>query len=324
MKLSLVIIINIGYNILKNYYKDLLMLRDFNKIETFLTVVKERSFSKASKKLGISQPAVTQQIKLLEEYLDTKIVDRKKNGINLTKAGKQFHKVVTRLEKNIANAEKEIIKIINKELIFMLGASPMIGNYLLPYFLTEIQDAIKNEVFIKVDNSDRVVQELLDKKIDLALLESPSFQDGIIYREWMDDELVLISKTPLPKTVKPEDLNTFRWVCREEESHMREIIKAEFEKVGVDCALFDLRSIVTSSTAVKQTILKASIIDGTPTVAMISKHMITERVANGELFYARVKGLKITQKLYLAYLKERKSDAFMDIVINYIISKKRV
>lgn len=263
-------------------------------------------------------------MKLLEKYLDTKIVDRKKNGINLTKAGEQFHKVVTRLEKNIINAEKEVIKIINKELIFMLGASPMIGNYLLPYFLTEIQEAIKNEVFIKVDDTDRILQELRDKKIDLALLESPIFRDGIIYREWMDDELVLVSNAPLPRVVKPEDLNTFRWVCEDEKSPIRQIIKAEFEKVGVDCDSFEFRSIVTSSTAVKQTILKSALTDGTPTVSVISKHMIAERVANGELFYARIEGLKITRKLYLAYLKERKTDAFMNSVLNYIISKKRV
>ncbi|HHD77258.1 MAG TPA: LysR family transcriptional regulator, partial [Campylobacteraceae bacterium] len=55
------------------------MLKDFAKLATFLTVVKERSFSKASKKLGISQPAVTQQIKWLEDYLDNRIVERKKN-----------------------------------------------------------------------------------------------------------------------------------------------------------------------------------------------------------------------------------------------------
>ncbi len=299
------------------------MLRDFNKIETFLTVVKEKSFSKASKKLGISQPAVTQQMKLLEDYLDTKIVDRKKNGIKLTKAGEQFYKVVTKLEKNIAHAEKDVIKIINKELTFILGASFMIGNYILPDFLTEIQHAIENDVMIKVDDSNKITEELMDKKIDLALLESPIFQDGIIYREWMDDELVLVSKTPLPKVVKPDDLNSYRWVCREEESHTRQIIKAEFEKVGIDCDSFDLRSVVTSSTAVKQTILRSSVIDGAPTVSIISKHMIDETVDKGELFFARVKGLKITRKLYLAYSKERKTDAFIDSVINYIISKRK-
>jgi len=300
------------------------VLRDFNKIETFLTVVKEKSFSKASKKLGISQPAVTQQMKLLEDYLDTKIVDRKKNGIRLTKAGEQFYKVVIKLEKNISSAEKEVIKIINKELIFMLGASFVIGNYILPEFLTEIQEAIKNDVMIKIDDSENITKEILDKKIDLALLESPIFYDGIIYREWMDDEFVLVSKMPLPKTVKSEELNNFRWVCREDGSHTREIIKAQLEKVNVDCDLFDMRSVVTSSTAVKQTILRSSVADGIPTVSIISKHMIDNRVEKGELFYARIKGLKITRKLYLAYSKEKKHDAFLDSVINYIISKRKI
>jgi DNA-binding transcriptional LysR family regulator len=54
------------------------LLKDFTKLETFLVVVKEKSFSKASAKLGISQPAVTQQIKFIEEYLDSRVVERKK------------------------------------------------------------------------------------------------------------------------------------------------------------------------------------------------------------------------------------------------------
>jgi DNA-binding transcriptional LysR family regulator len=299
------------------------VLRDFTKIDTFLVVVKEKSFSKASKKLGISQPAVTQQIKLLEEYLETKLVDRKKNGIRLTKTGEEFLKIVTKLEKCIINAEKDIIKIINKEVVFIIGASFMIGNYILPDFLTEIQRSIENEVMIKVDDSETITEELLDKKVDLALLGSPTFKDGIIYREWMDDELVLVSKTPLPKYVKPEELNSFNWICREEGSNTRQIIKKEFEKFGIDCNSFDLRSVVTSSTAAKQTVLKSPIINDVPTVTIISKHMIEQRVKNKELYYAKIKGLKLTRKLYIAYLKDRKNDAFLDRVINYITSKKK-
>ena len=300
------------------------MLRDFTKIETFLTVVKEKSFSKASRKLGISQPAVTQQMKLLEDYLDTKIVDRKKNGIRLTKEGEEFHKIVTKLEKSILHAEKDVIKIINKEFVFIMGASFVIGNYILPDFLTQIEENIDNEVMIKVNDSDTITTQILDKKIDLALLESPLFQDGIMYREWMDDELILVSKTPLPKIVKPEELNSFRWVCREDSSHIRQIIKKEFESIGVDCDSFKMRNVVTSSTAAKQTIIKSSIIDNTPTVTIISKHMVEDEVNKKELFIARVKGLKLTRKLYLAYSKDKKQDAFMDRVINYIISKRKV
>lgn len=163
------------------------MLKDFGKIETFLTVVREKSFSKASRKLGISQPAVTQQIKLLEEYLNIQIiVDRKKNGINLTKAGEALFQVFLKLEKQMLSTEKEILKLVNKEMLFILGASPVIGNHVLPDFLNDIQEKISNSVMAKVSHSRDLTEQILTKKVDLALIESPIFHNDIIYREWMD------------------------------------------------------------------------------------------------------------------------------------------
>ncbi len=73
--------------LLQQHLKGFFMVSDFNKIYTFMAIVKERSFSKASKVLGISQPAVTLQIKKLEEILQATLIMRKKNGIILTKEG---------------------------------------------------------------------------------------------------------------------------------------------------------------------------------------------------------------------------------------------
>lgn len=299
------------------------MLRDFSKIETFMTVVKEKSFSKASKKLGISQPAVTQQIKILEEYMEAKIVDRKKNGVRLTKEGEALYRIVQKLDKQISQAEKEVLKIINKQLTFIIGASFTIGNYILPDFLGQVKEAINNDVMIKVEDSEAILEQLIDKKIDLALIEHPLFEEGIIYREWMEDELVIISKSPLPKQVKKDELFTYDWICREEESHTRKIIHEAFDGIGVDCQNFNLKGIVTTSTAAKQTVLKSSVA-GTPTVSIVSKHIVEHEVESGLLYSAKVRGLKLTRTLYLAHLKERKNDAFIDSVCNYIMSKRRV
>jgi len=126
------------------------MLKDFAKLQTFLMVIKEKSFSKASAKLGISQPAVTQQIKFIEDYLDTKIVDRKKNGILLTKEGEELFRIAVRLEKAIANSEKEVLKIINKDFTFVMGSSNAIGNYILPNYLGDIKSRINNNVYMNV------------------------------------------------------------------------------------------------------------------------------------------------------------------------------
>ena len=299
------------------------MLKDFAKLGTFLTVVKERSFSKASKKLGISQPAVTQQIKWLEEYLDSKIVERKKNGITLTKTGEELYKIAQRLDKCVSSVEKDIIHIMNKELTFIIGASFTIGNYVLPSFLNDIKDAINNDVLIQVDLSQGVLDKLLDKKIDIAMVESPIFLDGIIYREWLEDEFVLFSNRPLPKVIRPEQLQEYNWICREEESHTRRVIAEAFEEAGIECKAFDIATTVTSPTAVVQTVLRAPK-EGKQTVAIISRFTINDEIENGKLHAAKIKGLEFKRAFYLAYLKERKHDAFIDKVVSFFMRKRKI
>ena len=196
----LAIVIIMGYNTaIHSTYGNYYMLKDFAKLMTFLTVVREKSFSKASAKLGISQPAVTQQIKFIEDYLDTRIVERKKNGIKLTKEGEDLYRIAIKLEKAIQTSEKEVLKIINKEFTFVVGASYAIGTT-YPSYLGQLKEKINNEVHIRVAFSDEIIEQLLDKKIDIALIESPVFRDGLIYREWEEDELVIFQTSRFPNS----------------------------------------------------------------------------------------------------------------------------
>ncbi len=297
------------------------MLKDFAKLQTFMTVVKEKSFSKASAKLGISQPAVTQQIKFVEDYLDSKIVERKKNGIKLTKEGEDLYRITQRLEKAIASAEKDLLAIINKEFTFVMGASLAIGNYVIPPYLAKIKEKIDNEVHIHVNECGNILEELLDKKVDLAMIEEPIMLDGLIYREWIEDELVFFSNQPIPKTLKVDDLQSFSWICRDEGSHTRKLVSEVFDEVGVDCKGFDVQAVVGNSTAVKESVLRSAK-DAKPTVSVMSRHVIQDDIAEGRLFEARVKGFKIMRKFYIVYSKDRKHDAFIDNVVNFLFTIK--
>ncbi len=299
------------------------MLKDFVKMETFLTVARERSFSKASAKLGISQPAVTQQIKYIENYLEAKIIDRKKNGIRLTAEGEALYKIVTQLEKAILALEKDVLKIIKKEMTFRLAASYTIGSYVIPgECLNSISEGIGNDVTLNIDTSDKIVQGLKEHKFDIGLIESPIFDDELLYREWFDDELVIFSNTPLPKTVNTEELYEFKWICREEGSHTRKLISEVFEDLGVSCKSFDVLSEVSNTTAALQSVKRAKRDDRAPTVSVISKHAIAEEVAHGELFESRIYGYKMKRKFYIVYSKDNKNNVFIDNVVNYIISGK--
>jgi len=299
------------------------MLSDFTKLNTFLVVVKEKSFSKASAKLGISQPAVTQQMRFLEDYLGSSIVDRKKNGIRLTKEGEKLHQIAQKIEKVISSSEKELLKIINKDITFIFGASSAIGNYILPTFLNDIKEKIDNDVSVNVSSSAEAIEELKDKKVDMALIESPIFEDGVIYREWMEDEIVIFSNQKLPRRVKSEDLLSYKWVCRDINSHTRKVFKESLEATGMgECDSFNIISEASSPTAIVQTILHSSKTD-TPTVSIVSEHAIEDLVKAGVLFETRLPNVKMKRKLYIGYLKERKHDPFIDNVISYLMSIKK-
>ncbi|MCG3665589.1 LysR family transcriptional regulator [Aliarcobacter butzleri] len=298
------------------------MLTDFAKLETFLTVVREKSFSKASAKLGISQPAVTQQMKFIEDYLDVQIVDRKKNGIKLTKEGQILHGIALKIEKCVANAEKELLKIMNKNVTFVFGASFIIGNYILPRFLNNLKENIHNDVSINVSVSHEAIQDLLDKKIDIALVENYIPNEEIIYREWMEDEIVIFSNQKLPLKAKAEDLLSYKWVCRNPESNTRLLFKENLEKANYpDCDTFNVTSEVTSATTIVQTVLHSDK-NLTPTVSIVSRNAIESLLKAGALYESRIGNQKMLRKLYIAYRKDKKHDAFIENVVDYLLKIK--
>ncbi|WP_295420271.1 LysR family transcriptional regulator [Sulfurovum sp.] len=297
------------------------MLKDFVKLETFLTVARERSFSKASAKLGISQPAVTQQIKFIEKYLGCKIIERKKNGIKLTGEGEELYKIAARLEKEINASEKDILRIINKKMTFRLGASYTIGTYVIPgECLNAMSETINNDVNLSIDMSENIVQKLKDRKLDVGLIESPIMDNDLIYREWLEDELILVSNVPIPKIVKTEDLYEYRWICREEASHTRRIVSEVFDELGVSCKSFDVLSEVSNTTAVLQTIKRSKKDSAKPVVTIISKHAVADEISKGELFEAKLRGYTMTRKFYIVYSKENRHNAYVDNVVDYILA----
>jgi len=298
------------------------MLNDFAKINTFLTVVREKSFSKASAKLGISQPAVTQQMRFIEDYLEVQVVDRKKNGIRLTKEGQMLYNIAQKIERCVSNGEKELLKIMNKDVTFMFGASFIIGNYILPRFLNHLKENIHNDVSINVSVSHKTIEDLLDKKIDIALVENYIPEENIIYREWMEDEIVIFSNQELPARAKPEDLLSYKWVCRNPDSNTRMIFKENLDKANFpDCDQFDVTSEVTSATTIVQTVLHSETTEA-PTVSIVSRNAIDSLLKSKALYESRIGSGRMTRKLYIAYRKDRKHDAFIENVVDYLLKIK--
>jgi DNA-binding transcriptional LysR family regulator len=219
--------------------------------------------------------------------------------------------------------EKDVLKIINKEMTFRLAASYTIGSYVIPgECLNSLSESIGNDVNLSIDNSEEIIEGIKERRFDVGLIESPIFDDALIYREWFEDELVLFSNTLLSKMVRIEELYEFKWVCRQEGSYTRKLIGEVFEELGVSCKSFNVLSEVSNTTAALQSVKRANVDLEHPTVSVISKYAIADEVAKGALFESRLYGYTMSRKFYIVYSKENKNNVFIDNVVNYILTGK--
>ena len=170
--------------------------------------------------------------------------------------------------------------------------------------------------------SDKIVEKLKDRKLDVGLIESPVIDNDLIYREWLEDELIVVSNVAIPKILKTEELYDFDWICRNEGSHTRRVVTEVFDELGVSCKSFNVLSEVSNTTTVLQTLKKSDRNPERPVVSILSKYAVMDELASGELFEARLRGFTMSRKFYIVYSKENKHNAYVDKVVNYVLSGK--
>jgi DNA-binding transcriptional LysR family regulator len=285
-------------------------IKYLDKIYTFLVIYKESSFSKASKILGISQPAVTQQIKILEDYLGVSLFERKKSGVVLTKEGQEFLKYAKEFEKFLNNFEKKIKEFKNLDTPFLIGASPTVGNYNLPECIKYFKSLINKDINLIIKSNNELLEDLDKKKIDMAFVTKKR-TSTLRYVEWIEDELVVFSNQPLPEKIDLEELKKYKMICREPNSSTREFIKKTFEAQEFECDTLNIISVVHNSTALKYTVLNSP----EQVVSIISKSVIKEELKNKKLFASKIKGINLKRKTYIAYKEKTKE---IEAILNFI------
>ncbi len=283
-----------------------------DKIYTFLVINKEFSFSKASKVLGISQPAVTQQIRILEKYLGVTLFERKKNGVILTKNGQNFLKIAKEFDIFLEGFENKIEKFKNLDMPFVIGASPTLGSYNLPECIKYYKSLINKDINLVIKSNASLLEDIQNAVIDLGFV-TKKVDNGLEYVEWMDDELVVFSNKLLPRSIELEDLKKYKIICRESNSSTREFIKKVFEKEGFKCDDLNVVSVVHNSTALKYTVKNSS----EQVVSIISKMVIKDELKEGKLFGAKIKGLNLKRKAYMVFKTKTKE---IEAVVNFINS----
>lgn len=273
------------------------MINDFSKIYTFMEIVKERSFSKASKSLGISQPAVTLQIKKLEEILKVTLIMRKKNGIILTREGEKFYKLCLRFENAMFRFKDEISHIKNDKAPLVISTTQLIGETFMPLMLDKISEVIDAELDIRIKEQNELIAHLKDRRSDICIVLEQSLDENLITKKLFDYEIILVSNKKLVDSVKLEELYKFKFIKDRTKSYLNDF----FSKYGINYA--DLKSayLLDGSIMVQRAILNNFADDY---VTFVPRFLVEEHIKNGKLFEIKMNKIKLVRTVYAAALKE--------------------
>jgi len=208
------------------------------RLQVFHTVAKQLSFTKAGEVLFMTQPAVTFQIKQLEEHFDTRLFDRGHGRLSLTPAGETVFAYAEKILNLSAEMEVRLSEMTGEVCgPLLVGASMTIAEFLLPRILGEFKSHYPGvQPNLVVANSETIEKRIAEHALDIGFIESQSHNTNLQIEPCCDDELVVVCNPRFPlarlKEVPPDRLLDHPYVSREAGSGTREFTDAYLREHG--------------------------------------------------------------------------------------------
>lgn len=278
-------------------------IMDLHQLRVFVYVFKNKSFSRASEDLHLTQPTISDHIRLLETEFDCKLFDRLGRTIVPTREAKVlYNHAVEILEK--ATAIKESVGQFKKKVSgeLLIGASTIPGTYLIPPLMAGFQQTYPAISFnLTIADSKEIVDKMLAHELLVGIVGSELPQLQLSYMPLIDDELIVVASPSLPisDAITLKDLMKIPMVLREVGSGTRRETEKILEHSGFTLKDIRIAGIFGATDAVKQAV-KAGL--GT---AILSKLSVVDELKYQILREIRLKGTHMKRKFYLVTHKKR-------------------
>lgn len=272
-------------------------------LRVFLAAARTCSFTKAAQSLNVTQPAVTHQIRNLEEMFKAKLFLRQRNRITLTKAGEILYRYadeIGRLYRQAKNEMTDLTGNVSGGIPFGVGA--LLGIYLLPLIMGGFKKIYPDvDLYMQVGNSRESVQSLLDGIIELAIASEPFAERGFVTIPFYQEDLTLIVPPDHPwcreKEISSERIFEEDFLIREPGSGTREIYTKALQQLYPQKHL-KIAMVLGSTEAIKRGVI------GKMGISIVSPLACHIEVKQGLLRKIDLKGLKIKRRFDIVYRSE--------------------
>ena len=226
------------------------------RLKVFLSVAQNQSFTKASKELFITQPAISKHIQELESNYQVRLFNRGGKTVTLTSAGKTFLRYATEIAKLYKQVDYEM-GLLQENVVgeLRLGASTTIAQYILPPILARFNRKFSSVKLSLISGNSYEVENLLsNNQIDIGLIEGLHRSVEFKYVPFMKDELVAVVSSRMqsnPDSLTIPQLKTIPWVLRERGSGTLEVLEKALSKHHLKLSDLDVIMHLGSTESIK-------------------------------------------------------------------------
>lgn len=288
---------------------------DTRQLAAFCAVVERRSFSQAAERLGVTQPAVSLQVRALEKRLGTQLLDRSGRRVEPTEAGWRLYRGAQRMLALEGQLVAEVAASGEGEIAgdLVLGASTGPAAVAIPVALAEFQRQNPDvRVFLTVSDTHSVVERVAARELELGIVGAARRHRGVRFEPFFSDQVILAcppSHAFAGRTITLDELRQETLILMQEGAGVRQVVEDALRRQGVRLRDLDVRLELGLQESVRRAV------EAGYGVTFISRTAVEADLAAGRLAEARVAGLDVTREISLASstgrARTRVADAFV-------------
>jgi DNA-binding transcriptional LysR family regulator len=277
---------------------------DTRQLQAFCAVVERKSFSQAAEKLGVTQPAISLQIRALEQRLGQTLLDRSGRRVEPTEAGRRLYRSAQRM---LALEAQLLDEVAADEATvtgtLAIGASTGPGAHLVPLLLCDFQQQHADlHIALSIWDTQTVIERVAERDVELGVVGALRRHRSLEFEPLVRDEIVLAvppTHRSAGGSLAVDDLRDETLIVMQEGAGVRQVIEEELRRAGLR-----LRGVEAKLELGLQESVKSAVAAGYG-VAFISRTAIEGELARGTLAAARVEGVEPARQIYFVRARGR-------------------
>ncbi len=272
-----------------------------NRILTFLKLCEKMNYTKTAEELHITQPAVTQHIRFLEEHYGSRLFSYTGKVLHLTEKGELLQRLASEMVANEIGIQKEMARTEEEEIHLHIGATKTIGEYVIPVIMSRfLRQNPQYRLHLYVDNTKHLLQMLEKGELDFTILEGFFDKDKYAYQLYQREQFLGVCGRECSlagRRLKLGEIRTEPLVLREKGSGTREILEELLKENNFTVNSFPAVQEISNFTAIKE------MVQENLGITFLYRPVVKKELEDGSLIALDIEDFAIQREFNYVYMK---------------------